>query len=188
MNVCSASNCDIESKRRGYCIKHYTRLLRHGDINHTAVIVNDNEARLKNNSVVIENGCWEWVKHIKNGYGISGLNGKIEQAHRASWKVFVGEIPKGMQVNHKCHNKKCINPDHLYIGTQKQNMQDMISAGRGANRKGSSSPMAKLNEEKVYKIKELIESGEPIKNIAREYCVCESTIRAIRSNLTWKHV
>ncbi len=188
MSFCYADDCDNKSKKRGLCIKHYTRLLRYGDINHTSVIVGDDKKRIKGNSIVVDSGCWEWQRYIKEGYGITILKGQIEQAHRASWKVFIGEIPEGMQVNHKCHNRKCINTEHLYIGTQKQNMQDMIDANRGCDRRGSLSPVAKLNERKVKIIKDLIALGWKIKPIADKYNVCESTIRAIRSNLTWTHV
>lgn len=109
-------------------------------------------------------------------------------AHRASWIAYIGEIPKGMQVNHKCHNGKCINPAHLYLGTQKQNMQDMAMAGRGNHVKGSKSGMAKLDEKKVAKIKGLLSSGEMIVTIARQFGVSQSNIRFIKQGKTWKHV
>jgi hypothetical protein len=73
--------------------------------------------------------CWLWKGHIdKNGYGKYGP----KVAHRVVWTLLIGEIPKGKQLNHKdeiCSHRHCVNPEHLYVGTQKQNIQDMIKSG-----------------------------------------------------------
>ena len=75
--------------------------------------------------------CWNWKKSInKRGYGQMNIEGKPKEMHRISYKTFVGDIPTGLNVLHKCDNRKCINPEHLWIGTQKENIQDMISKGR----------------------------------------------------------
>ena len=80
---------------------------------------------------VTESGCWIWIGTVhNNGYGrFSETNGKI-LAHRKSYELFVGTIPDGMQINHKCHMPLCVNPNHLYAGTQKDNVLDCIKAGR----------------------------------------------------------
>lgn len=75
--------------------------------------------------------CWEWAAGRNEfGYGLFFLNGRRERAHRVSHSLFVGPIPEGMVVRHKCDNPPCINPDHLEVGTQGDNMQDAWTRGR----------------------------------------------------------
>ncbi len=79
-------------------------------------------------------GCWVWMANtFRNGYGGFTLNGKHTLAHRASWVIFNGEIPTGLQVLHKCDNSLCVNPDHLFLGTAADNIYDMVSKGRQRN-------------------------------------------------------
>lgn len=78
-----------------------------------------------------DSGCWDFKGAINaTGYGVVGFNGKVMQAHRLSWFLHNGEIPDGLLVCHRCDNRRCCNPDHLFIGTHKDNTQDMILKGR----------------------------------------------------------
>jgi len=89
---------------------------------------------IKNSTVNKETGCWEWDKCLdsQNGYGITFRNKivKHRRAHRLSYIIFIGAIPKGLFVCYDCDNPKCINPKHLFLGTHQDNMDDMVMKGR----------------------------------------------------------
>lgn len=78
-----------------------------------------------------DRGCWEWTGALKGGSSLSyGIFGKHDRAHRVSWEINCGPIPAGLFVLHRCDNASCVNPRHLFLGTQRQNMHDMLAKGR----------------------------------------------------------
>ena len=138
----------------------------------------------------IATGCIEWtglnIKHF--GYGAVGFKGKQMRAHRASWLVYKGEIPKGKLVCHKCDNPKCINVEHLFLGTYKENMEDMLAKKRGVFVNGENSGPSKLNEKQILDIRLKKSQGLSGKTLANIYGVSESNISAIVCRKTWKHI
>lgn len=129
-------------------------------------------------------GCVIWLGHVgHSGHGQVFFNGKLERTHRVAWIKANGDIPEGVSVLHKCDVASCVNPNHLFLGTQKDNMSDMRLKNRGAI--GSMLSQTKLNTEKVKKI---LSDNRGVTFIARDYGVTPATIDAIRTGKTWKHV
>ena len=139
--------------------------------------------------------CWEWKGSLTGtGYGVIGLGGRDQgkiTAHRLSYMMFNGSIDKrdsyhGLVVMHKCDNKICVNPHHLKLGTQRENVKDMDSKGRRVNAqlKGSKHPNSKFTEDQVLEIRaSTLNNAE----LGRVYGVPRQTIRYIRKG-GWNHV
>jgi len=132
-------------------------------------------------------GCWGWHGAInKKGYAFVCFNGVSKGAHRVSYLKNKGEIPKGMYVLHSCDNPPCTNPDHLFLGTAKDNVMDMDNKGRRGSRKGIFNASAKLKYQDVREIRKRAEEGEPKAHIAREFNVSPRNIDMIIKRETWK--
>lgn len=121
------------------------------------------------------------------GYGLKRYKNKLYKAHRLTWILTNGEIPTGLFVCHKCDVRNCVNIEHLFLGTNSDNMKDMYSKGRGNNFRGERSPVAKLTQFKVNEIRTLIDTTSmTLQSIANKYNVDRSLIGLIRSNKIWK--
>lgn len=140
--------------------------------------------------------CWIWTgsKHGPRGikYGSFYKNGQRFKAHRLSYEMAYGKIPDGMLVCHKCDNGLCVNPEHLFLGTHRDNTHDMWNKGRGKagqnHTKGSEHPHAKLTEEQVKSIRLEREAGATYKKICTRYDIDTKTLYLILKRQTWKHV
>lgn len=136
-------------------------------------------------------GCHEWQLSCltSGGYGQFNINGTIWRTHVLAWVLLRGDIPDGIYVCHKCDNPKCVNIDHLFLGTQKQNMHDMIQKKRDRHSHGEDRPTAKWTNEQVSRIKRIINSGEfSNAEIARMFNTDRSHIGKIAKGRLWRHV
>lgn len=128
-------------------------------------------------------GCWLWIGALGGDYGNIKVNGAKTGSHVYSWKLNKGDIPKGIFVCHKCDTPLCVNPNHLFLGTHKENMKDMRLKARSA--KGSRASRSKLNENEVTAIRNDPSSWDVI---AKKYGVTRENIRAVKIRLTWTHI
>jgi len=141
--------------------------------------------------VVKQEGCWDWKGIVEHtGYAKLGIRPPIK-AHRASWIVHRGKIPEGLSVCHNCpggDNRKCTNPEHLWLGTHKENIQDKIRKGRSNTARGSQLKVAKLNEAQVKEIKIMLKDKMKGSEISRLFEVSPKVISRIKHNETWMHI
>ena len=126
-------------------------------------------------------GCWLW-SGATDGYGYGSLGvarGRTGKAYRVSYATFVGPIPPLAHVLHRCDTPACINPAHLFLGTHRDNMDDMFAKGRNA--KGAALPHTTLTENDVLMIRARVAAGETRAAVARDYPVSQPTISRIVS-------
>jgi hypothetical protein len=141
-------------------------------------------------------GCWIWTAATKeHGYGVLGLGGRsdgIIKAHRASYMLFRGDIPKDKVVMHLCNNPSCVNPDHLKLGTRKENQRYMVECGRHKfpDNRGERATWSKLNESQVTEV--LAAKLNKVKGVgtalARKFGVSKSTIYQIWYGKNWRSI
>jgi hypothetical protein len=133
-------------------------------------------------------GCWLWPGHANvKGYGVSTLPGGLKWlAHRRSWEAKNGPIPDGMFVLHKCDVPLCVNPDHLFLGTKKDNNRDMARKRRSAL--GEKNGQSKLRADQIAEIFFLRGQGMTQKSISEKFDVSRTTISFVLSGERWGHV
>ena len=131
--------------------------------------------------------CWNWrgYLHPKTGYGMFGWNYGKYYAHRFVVMLREGTNLNGKYVLHSCDNRKCVNPAHLRLGTQKDNMDDMYARGRNFHQRGSKHGLAKLTEEAAL---EIYHDKRTHAVIAKDHGVGETAVRSIKKGRTWSHV
>jgi len=139
--------------------------------------------------------CWEWLGCTRRGYGYirQGHGGSMILAHRVSWEIANGPIPKGegyhgICVLHHCDNPSCVNPAHLFLGTHADNMQDMVKKDRVAHPRGEQNGYSILTEQDVHEILCLLAARYSQREIAKVYNVARTTITAINNRRNWSWV
>ncbi len=134
--------------------------------------------------------CWLYFGgRNKDGYGHMRINRKMKSVHRVSYELAYGEIPLGLSVLHHCDTPNCVRPDHLFLGTQDDNIKDCAAKQRTARLKGETNPRAILTADDVLKIRaEYKPKVMGYKRLADKFGVVLQTIHAIVSRATWKHI
>ena len=134
------------------------------------------------------NECWLWQGSHINGYGKIYRAGMTHLAHRFSYEIHKGVIPKGMSICHACDTPLCVNPAHLWLGTRADNTLDMFTKGRAKPAKGEHHHFHKLTENDIHGIRSRYAQGELQRVLAQEYGVNRSHISMIVHRKVWKHI
>ena len=192
MRNCKIESCSRKHKSKGFCGTHLYRFLKHGD----AHKVLDNRRKRKyatiherflNSFCVANNNCWLWGQAFRSsGYGCMTWEKKVIDAHRYSYSYYKGEIPKGLFVCHRCDNKMCVNPDHLFVGTPKDNVLDMVNKKR--QRVGEKTNLNKLSELQVIDIKNCLSMGVRQIELVKKYNVSRTCICDIKTGKRWAYL
>ena len=137
------------------------------------------------NTLMQPNGCIEWQGKPEpvGGYGVIGHKKKRYYTHRVSWAKFRGEIPDGLMVCHRCDNRRCVNPNHLFLGTGRENIADRDAKGRMC--RGHRQHLSRLTLEQVLEIRR---GGKLLRECAHQYGVSIPSVWAVLKRATWKHV
>jgi hypothetical protein len=128
------------------------------------------------------NGCWEWQGYCYKDRGYTKFNGKTRQVYRVAWELLGLPVPPGLWCLHHCDNGKCVNPDHLFWGTPKDNMLDMVRKRR------NHPPQVKLHESDIPAIRTAVAAGQSQSSVGRAYGMTQQTISCIAKRKIWKHV
>lgn len=193
MDVCSFDGCNKPVRYQGLCNAHYYQRKRGEKLKPLQIQhhgLSETQRFLRRVNIGCKSECWEW-QGSRNKPGWHGQwrskGGAIELTHRAAFRLFRGEIPEGMHVLHRCDNPACVNPDHLFLGTQSDNAKDMWAKKRARPKRqiGEQHGMAKLTASIVLEIRASTESG---KAIAERLGIATTTVCDIRKRRTWKHI
>lgn len=189
---CSFSECDRPSRSRGLCVGHYYQLRQGQELRLLRAQVTPEQRFWKN--VYKTESCWEWTSSINkvNGYGYFRIDGRFRLAHRVAWNFTNGPIPEGMDIDHRCANRKCVRPDHLRVVTRSQNMQHRTGVAR--NNTSGVRGVTWDKENNAWRVRVVLNK--------RPYCggrhstleAAESAAKALRARLfthddhdTWNH-
>lgn len=144
--------------------------------------------RLMERTVKTES-CWIWTgSKFPRGYGCISFCNKNRSVHKLSYQIFIGPVSNGLEVCHKCNNKACLNPEHLYLASHKENLNHASRDGLipfGEN--GSNSKLKQIDVDEIRKIYKKYKKGCGCHFLARKFFVSPSTINRITSGRTWKH-
>lgn len=188
-NPCGFEGCKNGRWAKGLCSAHY-RQQRKGYPLHVLGYNSASETERFFQKVIKSDGCWTWGGAMfTHGYGRALWQGKVGAvAHRVSWMIHNGPIPDGMLVCHSCDNPPCVRPDHLFLGTHRDNMKDMLSKGRQRHDAGEACNATKLTAEAVIDIRARSAVGVRSKVLAAIHGVTSDNINRIVNRNTWKHI
>jgi hypothetical protein len=176
---CKVEGCEKKTFAKGWCSAHYTRWYKYGD----PLILKQKQLHglslIERWSAYVKktDGCWEWTGACApNGYGQLRIGEITRYAHRLAWEFFRGSIPKDECILHHCDNRKCVNPDHLFLGDRVINSADKMSKNRHSS---------KLSVEQTVQVRD---SSDPISLIASKYGITRSQVWRIRTRRSWRHL
>jgi hypothetical protein len=133
-----------------------------------------------------EGGCWEWTAAKDgSGYGLFRWQRRMVRVHRVSFELVHGPIPEDLHVCHRCDNRGCVNPDHLFLGTHRDNMTDMSQKGRARTPLGEDNLQAKLTRVTVREVRQAEGSQ---RQIAKRFGISQSQVSRIRGRRFWQHI
>lgn len=194
---CSIPGCEKPAKQRGWCFMHYMRWHRYGALGGVEHIPPGRSRSPladrfwpKVDKVSSPFGCWLWTRALtRNGYGKLGDQGRTLQAHRVAWELVNGPIPDGLLVCHDCDrfypirdsfHRRCVRPEHLFLGTDGDNTRDCLTKDR--------MTVAKLKTSDIPLIWELLSLGKPIGQIGEMFGVEAQTIYGIKTGRSWSSI
>lgn len=182
--------CGRGAFAKGYCLMHYKRIWRHGS-NVVMKLPNGTlpfDNLRSHGWVVTESDCWEYSGgKDAAGYGAVYAMSETLRAHRVSYEHFNGSIPEGLMICHSCDNPPCVNPKHLWPGTNRDNMIDMASKGRGGKARGTQNGTAKITPEDAIEIYNLKGKEEGYK-IAERYGITGAAVSSIQNGKNWSWI
>lgn len=192
MNICKFEGCGKKAICHGFCAGHNRQYKSGETLRPLQVQYHGLPESIRFLKRVDKRGrdeCWNWQGSRKaNWHGQwRNASGEIELAHRASWRLFVGYIPDGLSILHRCDNPICTNPAHLFLGTQTDNMMDMWAKKRGRPGVsiGQKHGMSKLTAEQVTDIRY---SGLTGSELAKKHNITQTTVCDIRKRRSWNHI
>lgn len=146
---------------------------------------NDEAAFWSKVNVVDAGNCWLWKRALRNGYGNFCINRVSTYAHRFAYEQTHGAIPDGMQILHRCNEKRCCNPAHLRVGTPAENTRDAYADGLICVRIGEEHHRSRL---KARQVLEIHRDGRIYSAIAADYGIAITTVSSIKNGYTWSHI
>lgn len=190
--TCSFPGCGRPHGTAGLCNGHYAQRLRGASLSPLRLTIRDRRTSFwsRVRKMPGDDGCWLWTgNRLPRGYGL--FRGGL--AHRESWEMEHGPIPEGMNVCHDCpsgDDPRCVRPEHLWVGTQAQNCQDMHAKGRArtGDQRGSRNGRAKLTEHDVVDVRSLRAFGATTASLAEAYGISANQIALVATRHNWRHV
>lgn len=194
IKTCTIEGCSKIEVAKGMCRKHYMRVWKNGDALNTKIhVALDTAEETFWSRVEKTDYCWNWkaAQCRNNRYGMFYYRSeKPVKAHRYGYIIQNGPIPEGLYVLHHCDNELCIRGEHLYVGTQLDNMRDRWTHGKGVGEMcGVNVNTAKLTEKDVLQIRhDSQDNWDDFRRLAEVYSVTATTIKNVVRRKNWKHI
>lgn len=188
--ICNVENCtDTSRHTNGMCYSHYYRWTTYGNTDESHRTRSNAtwedrlyDGRWERRSGPLETECWIWTGQLdQTGYGVLKYHQKAYKAHRAMWALRNGPIPEGKYACHKCDTPACINPEHIFIGTQGDNMKDAKRKGRTRANRGRS-------DDEIRMAKAMVRGGMPRSKVAKHFGIDTGSMTRIMQGVLYANV